>query len=264
MPTLSRLLVHPVKSLDPLALDAATVLDSGGLSYDREYAMVDADGDYVNGKREPAVHRLASEFDPGTGALTVGPRDGTERETFRLPDERAAAADWLSAFFGYEVRLRRDASGGFPDDTHLSGPTVIAAATLEAVADWFDGIDAAGMCRRLRPNLVVSGVEPFWEDRLYAGEGRVVPFDVGAARFEGVNPCQRCAVPTRDPDTGAETPGFRERFLERREATLPEWAARDRFDHYFRLMVNTRVPPETVGTEVAVGDDLAIETPVEA
>jgi hypothetical protein len=87
---------------------------------------------------------------------------------------------------------------------------------------------------------------------------------VGAARFEGVNPCQRCAVPTRDPDTGAETPGFRERFLERREATLPEWAARDRFDHYFRLMVNTRVPPETVGTEVAVGDDLAIETPVEA
>jgi hypothetical protein len=264
MPTLSRLLVYPVKSLDPLALETATVRAAGGLSHDREYAMVDADGEYVNGKREPAVHRLATEFDPATGALTVGPRDGADRETFCLPDERAAAAAWLSAFFGYEVDIQRDTTGGFPDDTHLAGPTVIAAATLEAVAGWFDDIDAAEMCRRLRPNVVVSGVDPFWEDRLYASEGAVVPFTVGNARFEGVNPCQRCAVPTRNPDTGEETPGFRERFIERRQATLPAWAARDRFDHYFRLMVNTRVPEATVGAELAVGDTLTVEAPVEA
>ncbi|MFC7176929.1 hypothetical protein [Halosegnis marinus] len=73
-----------------------------------------------------------------------------------------------------------------------------------------------------------------------------------------MNPCQRCAVPTRDPDTGEETPGFRERFVERREATLPEFAARGRYDHYFRLMVNTRVPRETVGERVAVGDGIEV------
>ncbi|MFC7176930.1 MOSC domain-containing protein [Halosegnis marinus] len=178
MPELARVLVYPVKSLDPLALDAAEVLDAGGLSHDREYALVDADGEYVNAKRERAVHGLASDFDPDSGAWTVGPRDGA-RETFRLPDERDAAAEFLSAYFGYEVGIERDASGGFPDDTHLSGPTVVAEATLDATAEWFDGVDAAGMCRRLRPNLVVSGVEPFWEDRLYGDAGEVVPFEIG-------------------------------------------------------------------------------------
>lgn len=271
-PTLEAIHVYPVKSLDPVALDRAEVLDAGGLSFDREYAMVDADGYYVNGKREPATHRLASAFDPATGELTVGSRAGSdrvtrpagasrndgrrsrERVTFPLPEERAAASDWLSGFFGYVVHLERDAAGGFPDDTHAAGPTVIAAATLEAVADWFEGVDAAEMRRRLRPNLVVGGVEPFWEDRLYADCESVVAFDVGDARFEGVNPCQRCAVPTRDPDTGVETEGFRERFIERRRATLPGWADRDWYDHHFRLMVNTRVPRATVGETFAVGD----------
>lgn len=261
MPELARILVYPVKSLDPVALDAATVLDAGGLSHDREYAIVDGDGEYVNGKRERAVHRLASEYDPASGEWTVGPRTG-ERETFRLPDDHDVAAEFLSAYFGYEVRLERDDAGGFPDDTHLSGPTVVSAATLDATADWFEGIDAAEMCRRLRPNLVVSGVEAFWEDRLYGDIDEVVQFAVGGARFEGVNPCQRCTVPTRDPDTGEETPGFRERFVERREATLPEWADRGRYDHFFRLMVNTRVPRETVGERVAVGDDITVGDPV--
>jgi uncharacterized protein YcbX len=252
-PTLSAVLVYPVKSLDPVALDRAAVRGAGGLSSDREYAIVDADGASVNGKREPATHRLASTFDPATGELTLGPREADERVTFTLPDERDVASEWLSAYFGYEVTLERDASGGFPDDTHASGPTVIAAATLEAVADWFDGIDAAEMRRRLRPNLVVEGVEPFWEDRLYADRDSVVAFDVGDVRFEGVNPCQRCVVPTRDPDTGVETERFRERFVARRRETLPDWADRDWFDHHFRLMVNTRVPRETVGSVVQVG-----------
>jgi hypothetical protein len=253
-PTLSTVLVYPVKSLDPVALDRAAVREAGGLSYDREYAIVDADGNYVNGKREPATHRLASTFDPERGDLTLGPRERRERATFSLPAERDAASEWLSRYFGYEVTLERDATGGFPDDTHASGPTILAAATIEAVADWFDDIDAAELRRRLRPNLVVGGVEPFWEDRLYADRDSVVAFDVGDARFEGVNPCQRCAVPTRDPDTGAVTEGFRERFVTRRRATLPDWADRDWFDHHFRLMVNTRVPRDTVGASLAVGD----------
>ena len=71
-------------------------------------------------------------------------------------------------------------------------------------------------------------------------------------------------MPTRDPDTGAETPGFRERFVTRREATLPEWAAEDWYDHYFRLMVNTRVPRETVGATLSVGDELEIGATVRA
>ncbi|PSQ52982.1 MOSC domain-containing protein [Halobacteriales archaeon SW_8_65_20] len=255
--TLDSVHVYPVKSLDGIERDRTTVRESGGLAFDREYAVRDADGDYVNGKRERRVHRLASEFDPDSGRWTVGPRDG-ERETFRLPDERGAASEFLTDVFGYEVRIDRDATGGFPDDGRASGPTVVSRATLAAVAGWYDEIDATELRRRLRPNLVVGGVEPFWEDRLYADRESVVRFTVGGTRFEGRNPCKRCVVPTRDPDTGAETPGFRERFVSRRETTLPEWAGEDWYDHYFRLMVNTRVPRETVGARVAVGDEIEI------
>lgn len=114
------------------------------------------------------------------------------------------------------------------------------------------------MERRLRPNLVVSGVDPFWEDRLYRDRQTAVAFRIGDCAFLGSNPCQRCVVPTRDPETGAETPGFRETFVRKREATLPEWASEAWFDHYFRLMVNTFVPEEAVGESLRVGDDVEI------
>jgi hypothetical protein len=108
---------------------------------------------------------------------------------------------------------------------------------------------------------VIGGVPAFWEDRLFASRDEVVAFELDgddgpSVRLEGVNPCQRCVVPSRDPETGAETPGFRETFMRRREATMPEWSGGDWFDHYFRLMVNTRVPAESVGGRLAVGAEL--------
>jgi uncharacterized protein YcbX len=256
-PTLERILVYPVKSLDPHdTLERVEVRPDGGLSYDRQFAMVDADGEYRNGKNDRRVHRLRSWFDPKAGRLTLRPNDG-DPAAFDVED-RAAVEAWLTEHFGDPVTLRREEAGGFPDDTHASGPTVIAEATLETVAGWFDGVDAAEMERRLRPNLVVSGVEPFWEDRLYGDRETAVAFRVGDAEFLGSHPCQRCVVPTRDPETGEETPGFRETFVREREATLPAWAAEEWFDHHFRLMVNTFVPEETVGETLRIGDEVEI------
>lgn len=113
------------------------------------------------------------------------------------------------------------------------------------------------MRRRLRPNLVVEA-QPFWEDHLYAGSGERRRFDVGHVTFEGMGPCQRCVVPARDPDTGRETEGFRTTFVERRRETLPPWANEDQFDHYYRMMVNTRTPSDSRGSMISVGDKVAI------
>jgi uncharacterized protein YcbX len=249
--------VYPVKSLDPHeTMERVTVRPDGGLSYDREFAIVDEDGTYRNGKNDRRVHELRSWFDPKAGRLTLRRNDG-DPAAFDIDDTEGIEA-WLSTYFEEPVELRRDESGGFPDDTLASGPTVIAEATIEAVAGWFDDIDAEEMERRLRPNLVVSGVDPFWEDRLYRDRQTAVAFRIGDCAFLGSNPCQRCVVPTRDPETGAETPGFRETFVRKREATLPEWASEAWFDHYFRLMVNTFVPEEAVGESLRVGDDVEI------
>ena len=258
-PTLERILVYPVKSLDPHPLERATVRENGGLTHDREIAVVDADGAYVNGKRERRIHRLRSSFDPTAGELSVH-ENGGQATTFALDDheERAGLEAWLSAYFDRRVELRRNETGGFPDDTLAAGPTLISQATLEAVAGWFDDIDTGEIARRLRPNLIVSSVEPFWEDRLYKDRETAVAFRVGECEFLGSNPCQRCVVPTRDPDTGEETPGFRETFITKREETLPEWASEAWYDHYFRLMVNTFVPEETVGGRIHVGAEVEI------
>ena len=269
MTTLERILVYPIKSLDAASVSSAAVVDNGGLEWDRRYAIVDDRGNFVNGKREPQIHRLRSAFDLERETVTLWKYGGEgggaqdDRRTFHLEDDRATLDSWLSTYFDRSVELVRDDEGGFPDDTDASGPTVLSTATLEAVASWFEGeIDVEGARRRFRANLEIDGVPAFWEDRLYDRPGRVVPFEIGDVEFHGVTPCQRCVVPTRDPDTGEPTEGFQERFLERREATLPSWANRAQFDHYFRLMVNTTVAKSSWGERLAVGDGLEVGEPI--
>lgn len=257
MPTLSDLRVYPVKSLDPEPVASARLTAAGSLAPDRRYALFDADGDYVNGKNERRLHRVQSAFDFETGRLRVRERSAGEWAEFDLETDRDTLEDWLADVLGYAVTVRRDDKQGFPDDTNAGGPTLVSTGTLDAVATWFDGageypdLDAGGLLRRFRPNLVVDA-PAFREARLYADRESVVPFSVGGVDFEGVSPCRRCVVPTRDPRTGERDEGFRARFVERREATLPEWVDRDWYDHFYRLTVSTRVSgaPGTLG----VGD----------
>ncbi|WP_182021757.1 MOSC N-terminal beta barrel domain-containing protein, partial [Haloquadratum walsbyi] len=63
MPTLSQILTYPVKALDPSIRDQVSITNIGGLSGDRAYAMKDTDGEYIHGKRTPAVHRLHTTCD---------------------------------------------------------------------------------------------------------------------------------------------------------------------------------------------------------
>ncbi|MES3516475.1 MAG: MOSC N-terminal beta barrel domain-containing protein [Natronomonas sp.] len=259
-PTLGEIIVYPVKSLDPHdTIERVTVESDGGLSYDRAFALFDADGSYINGKNDRRIHRIRSWFDPKSGRLTL--RDDRESdpdpEAFDI-DDTAAIESWFEERLGEPVEVRRDDTGGFPDDTLASGPTLISRATIETVAGWFDDIEPAEMKRRLRPNLVIEDVPAFWEDRLYRDRETAVAVRIGECTFLGSNPCQRCAVPLRDPQTGVETPGFRETFVEKRKTTLPEWVDRSWYDHYFRLMVNTFVPQETTGRSLAVGDSVEI------
>jgi hypothetical protein len=273
MAELRRITTYPVKSLDPRVQETATVGPAGALAGDREYAVVAKPADephdpgtasvggagaYVNGKRTDAVHSLRSALDPEGRTLSLRVEGDSETHEFDL-DDRGPLNDWLSAYFGTTVSVRREPVGGYPDDREAHGPTVVSTATLREVASWFDvSLDSAR--RRFRANLEVDGpdVPAFWEDRLVADRGESVAVRIGDAELLGVRPCQRCVVPSRDPDTGRETPGFRERFVERREATRPPWLDSDRFDHSFRLMVNTHVPESEVGTSVSVGDPIEV------
>jgi uncharacterized protein len=261
---LNRILLYPIKSLDGVEVSQATLLASGALRGDREFAIVDAQGKVVNGKRTAAVHPLRAQF---TGFLpselnanrTVTLSAPSQHpQTFDLEGDRTPLSAWLSQYFGFSVQVLQNRKTGFPDDTDSPAATVIGTATIETVAHWFPSLSPAELRRRLRTNLELTTPAPFWEDRLFSTADAPLPFQLGAIQFLGVNPCQRCIVPTRDAETGAATPQFQKIFLAQRRATLPDWAEASRFNHYYRLAVNTRCPPSEVGKKLQVGDRLTL------
>ncbi len=125
------------------------------------------------------------------------------------------------------------------------------------MAGWF-GLALDETRARFRANLEVDGVPPFWEDRLYGPAGTFIPFKVGDVVFEGVNPCQRCVVPERNPWTGETGAAFNKQFAELRRRHLPRWADVSRFNHFYRLATNTRLAAGHKGNTVSVGEELKI------
>ncbi len=249
--------VFPFKSLPGVSVRSAAIT-GGGLLHDREFAMFDEFG-YVNGKRDAGVYELHVEYAGDFSSAVFTSARTHERFGFAFGEDTGALETSLSRHFGRRIAVRRSANGGFPDDLAAPGPTVIASATLGTVATWFSGLDAQNVRMRLRTNIEIGGVPPFWEDRLYGAAGTAVAFGVGSLALEGTNPCQRCSVPARDPRTAQPLPGFAKRVAERRAASLPAWADATRFDHYYRLAVNTRPAFQQTGTVIRVGDVLTLD-----
>jgi len=259
MARLARIDIFPIKSLDGCSLPQVALTSGGALVGDRTHALFDAQQRYINGKRHSAIHALRSRYsDDGTTLHLSGPN--LEPLTAALTDPPAPALTaWFSRYFQQPVTLATNEYIGFPDDSAASGPTLVSTATLETVASWFPGLSVEAVRRRFRTNLEIDGVPPFWEDRLFSAGEEPVGFRLGAVVFQGINPCQRCIVPTRDAQTGEPWSNFQRTFNHQRQATLPAWAAQQRFNHFYRLAVNTWVPETEAGKVLRVGDALVLE-----
>jgi len=256
MARIAGLRVFPVKGLDGEAVERAALRPGGTLAGDRAFALVAEDGDPVNAKQFPDLHDFRTDCDPEAETLVVVGPDGDRRE-FDLREDLDAAGDWFADRLDADLALARaDGDAGFVDRPSM-GPSVVSTATLEAVASWFDGLDTEDVRRRLRANVEVGGVPAFWEDR-FVGEDAPA-FEAGGVRFEGVTPCNRCVVPSRDPDTGEPVEGFRRTFRSERERAFPAWADWDAFDHYYAVMILARAPGLAGDEVLAVGDDVAVE-----
>jgi uncharacterized protein YcbX len=244
--------------LDRIEVTKAVVLPSGALRHDREFALHDANETVLNGKRNVRIHLIRSEFDLASLTVTLSsPADPSPR-TFHLLGDQGRLEEWFSDFLGFLVHLKRNQDTGFPDDLESPGPTVISSATLHDVGSWFDIADPEETSRRFRSNIEINCGSAFWEDRLFGNEGTVVEFRIGAVAFQGVNPCQRCVVPSREPSSGVAIENFQRVFADRRRAALPPWAAASRFNHHSRLAVNTRIPSSEAGKILHVGDPVRL------
>lgn len=258
---LAHIQVYPIKSLDPVCVREARIGPSGGLELDRVWALYSSDGQWVNGKRSTTIYLIRAAFTPDFRSVTLsapGDRRKLPVKTIAFPSDTGSAEEWFSVFFEQPITVRHSPAG-FPDDALASGPTIVSTASLQVVCELFSGMTLDCVRQRFRTTLEVNGVPPFWEDQLFAQEERSeVHFRVGEVNFEGSNPCARCPVPPRDPQSGEVIPGFQKTFSDYRRSHIPSWTPEARFDHYYRLATNTRVPSTEAGKLLRVNDPVVL------
>ena len=201
--------IAPIKSMALQFLDAVE-LGLEGLPGDRAFAVVDAAGRMVNGKRAGVLATARPEIDPATGILTIRLPDGTavsgpivlgDRVETIFPHDRRPArfvdgpwAEAISSWLGRPLRLVAPAPGEGPD----RGPTVTlltvaALASLAAAGGAPEPLD----CRRFRMNIGIAGVAAHAEDGWLGRDVRI-----GSATVRLAGNIGRCAVTTHDPSTG--------------------------------------------------------------
>ncbi|HEY7208240.1 MAG TPA: MOSC N-terminal beta barrel domain-containing protein [Gaiellaceae bacterium] len=204
--------ISPVKALSLVSLEEA-FLDRAGIADNRRFYLVDDDGRKTNAKELGALLaiRQAYDFSAETLALTfpdgrvvegsveLGDPVSSDFYGMRLVTGRFVLGPWseaISSFVGKNLRLvRTDDIGDAVDRGEGAAVTLLSRASLEQLAD-AAGVDTVDE-RRFRMLIGVDGLQPHEEDvwldrRVALGEAIVVPRGhVG-----------RCAVTTRNPDTG--------------------------------------------------------------
>lgn len=251
-------MIYPIKSLPGISVSHTRILQSGALEHDRRWALFTTEGTVRNAKRSDRFHLIDCQFSSELSEVTLslhGRIEGEEssEERFSLLDQQSELSDWFSDALGERVLLQENSQVGFPDDLEASGPTVISTATLQEVAAWFPGLSLESVRQRFRANLELAAPGPFWEDQLFGLPGQPRPFQMGECRWRGVNPCQRCVVPSRDPQSGERLAGFQKEFARKRAETLPATIPTAHFNHFYRLAVNTNVAADNACWQLECG-----------
>ena len=257
-PVVARITIYPVKSLDGISLQKAQIGNGGSLVHDREYAIIDNNGKFVNGKSNPLVHLLRSKIDLENEIISFRHESETGWDHFDLQEDEAAINEFLSSFFKIPVALYKNTEGEFLDIPVQSGVTVLSTASLEAVATWFNNMDIEETRKRFRATIELTAVPAFWEDKLFLETGTAIEFTIGEATLRGISPRARCVVPTRHPETGEVIHGFQKSFAQQRTADLPQWSTLDDYNHAYYLSVDCYIPPSEFGKWISVGDGVKI------
>ncbi|MEE9424288.1 MAG: MOSC domain-containing protein [Methylococcales bacterium] len=221
--TLSELSIYPVKSLAGITLSKSD-LQQTGLRFDRRWMVVTPDGKFLTQRSQPQMALVHTRIDndlltlskQGMSDLQVPSiADNARRMQVTVWRDTLAAAhindvvdSWLSEAIGVACQLVY-----FPDNV-LRGvnPDYAKPGDITAFADGYplllisqaslDDLNSRLQqplpMKRFRPNLVVTGCEPYAEDQWKN-------IQIGEIKLRIAKPCSRCATTTVDPDTGKYT-----------------------------------------------------------
>ena len=217
----SELWIYPIKSCKGISVDEIT-LDDRGPIHDRRWMLVHEDGTFITARThhklilvdvalqdDEVIVSYSGEAGP---ALRVG---AGEQECVIWNDEvvlqRGAqeASDWFSDLLGEPVQLMH-----MPASTErVVNPEYSPQRKLVTLADGYPlmligegSLTALNQrliakdehpvpMKRFRPNVVVAGSAPHDEDKWKRVR-------IGDGMYDVVKPCERCAIPTIDTETG--------------------------------------------------------------
>lgn len=223
MTQLSEIYIYPVKSLRGIAVKSAEITELG-LQYDRNWMLVDANYRFLSQRTVPGMalldvaiktdHLLITDRKKRSSPLQVPFQDENSHHQSMvniwnddcLAREVGYFADqWFSEVLGSPVKLMHYSaeSQRLVDTDYASqGEKVsfsdgfpfllIGIASLE---DLNQRLEQPLPMNRFRPNLVVSGFEPYDEDSWDR-------FKIGTSVFRAAKPCARCRITTVNQDTG--------------------------------------------------------------
>ena len=211
---------YPIKSCAGFALEHAR-LDAYGLEHDRRWLVTDPGGQFLSQRDwprmaliRPAVLAKGLELSaPGMEPLQVPipSKRSPQRQVTVWRDHCTAldagdeAARWLSDFLKMGCQLvrmgpgfQRPVSAPFAvgdDQVSFADGFPFLLASTASLEDLNARLQEPLPMDRFRPNLVISGAQPFAEDCW-------AQIRIGDVVFHAVKPCARCTVTTVDQTTG--------------------------------------------------------------
>jgi len=217
---LTQITIYPVKACKGMTLSKAE-LSPFGLKDDRRWMVVDPDGVFLSQRMIPKMALIEPSLSPGSLILKAPGSTAVEipfdpqpdlKRTVKIWNDTCTAQDcgdivaqWLSTFLETDCRLvtrgntfERSVNAKYSSQRDQVGFAdafpylLISSASLR---DLNVRLDQPIPMNRFRPNLVVSGCEPYEEDRW-----KRISF--GTTTFRVSKPCSRCTVPTVDQLTG--------------------------------------------------------------
>jgi uncharacterized protein len=219
---ISRLFVYPVKSLGGISVNDSLLTDRG-FQYDRRWMLLDGENRFMTQREYPQMALLQTSITENGIALfhvndiherTIIPFYGQRGERIKVQvwndicDAVLVSNDidrWISDRLGLKCRLVY-----MPDDS-LRKVDEAYAVEKGAINNFSDGYPLLVLSQsslddlnsqmekpipmnRFRPNIVLSGANPYEEDEMEE-------FMIRGVHFFGVKLCARCMITTINQET---------------------------------------------------------------
>ena len=222
---LSEIWIYPIKSLGGIRVKSARVFEKG-LEYDRRWMLIDRDNDFMTQRIYPKMALFKLQFQSrwwlgskfkithGKDSIRLSPHHSClskpikaiiwddEVEVYEVDKKYST---WFSQHLGIECKLVSfpESNSRLVDQKYQINHEHVSLADAypllligeQSLADLNSRLEEPVPMNRFRPNLVVSGSQPYEEDGWKN-------FSVGRNKFAAVKPCARCVLTTVNQNTG--------------------------------------------------------------